>query len=49
MRKYLLLIFSLCILPMSAQNSADKLLQKTVSKIQKDGGICMTLDVETRF
>ena len=49
MRKYLLLIFSLCILPLSAQNSADKLLQKTVSKIQKDGGICMTLDVETRF
>ena len=49
MRKYLLLIFSLCILPLSAQNSAEKLLQKTVSKIQKDGGICMTLDVETRF
>ena len=49
MRKYLLLIFSLCILPLSAQNSAEKLLQKTVSRIQKDGGICLTMDVETRF
>lgn len=49
MRKYLLLIFSLCILPLSAQNSAEKLLQKTVTKIQKDGGICLTMDVETRF
>ena len=49
MRKYLLLIFSLCILPLSAQNSAEKLLQKTVSKLQKDGGIAMTLDAEIKY
>ena len=49
MRKYLLLIFSLCILPLSAQNSAEKLLQKTVSKIQKDGGITMTMDAEVKY
>ena len=49
MRKYLLLLFSLCILPLSAQNSAEKLLQKTVSKIQKDGGIAMTLDAEIKY
>ena len=49
MRKYLLLLFSLCILPLSAQNSAEKLLQKTVSKLQKDGGITMTLDAEIRY
>ncbi|MBO7436556.1 MAG: hypothetical protein J6T97_01935 [Bacteroidaceae bacterium] len=49
MRKYLLLIFSLCILPLSAQNSAEKLLQKAVSKLQKDGGIAMTLDAEIKY
>ena len=49
MRKYLILLFSLCILPLSAQNSAEKLLQKTVSKIQKDGGIAMTLDAEIKY
>ena len=49
MRKYLLLLFSLCILPLSAQNSAEKLLQKTVSKLQKDGGISMTLDAEIKY
>ena len=48
MRKYLLLIFSLCILPLSAQNSAEKLLQKTVSKLEKDGGISMKLDAEVK-
>lgn len=48
MRKYLILIFTLCILPLSAQNSADRLLQKTVSKLQKDGDICMTLDAEIK-
>ena len=49
MRKYLLLLFSLCILPLSAQNNAEKLLQKTVSKLQKDGGIAMTLDAEIKY
>ena len=48
MRKYLLIIFTLCILPISAQNNADKLLQNTVSKLQKDGGISMTLDAAIR-
>ena len=48
MRKYLLLILTLCILPLSAQNSAVKLLQNTVSKLKKDGGISMTLDVAIR-
>jgi hypothetical protein len=48
MRKLLLFISTLCILPLSAQNSADKLLQKTVSKLQQDGDISMTLDAEIR-
>ena len=46
MRKYLLFIFTLCILPLSAQNNAEKLLQKTVSKLDKDGGIYMKLDAQ---
>ncbi len=50
MRKFVITILTLiCTLPLCAQNSADKLLQKTVSKLQKDGGICLTLDIETRF
>ena len=50
MRKFVITILTLIsTLPLCAQNSADKLLQKTVSKLQKDGGICLTLDVETRF
>ena len=48
MRKYLLFIFIICLLPLSAQNSADKLLQKTVSKLEKDGGISMKLDAEVK-
>lgn len=48
MRKYLLFIFTLCVLPLSAQNNAEKLLQKTVSKLEKDGGIYMKLDAEVR-
>lgn len=48
MRKYLLFIFTICLLPLSAQNSADKLLQKTVSKLEKDGGISMKLDAEVK-
>ena len=35
-------------MPLSAQNSADKLLQKTVSKLQQDGGIAMTMDAEIK-
>ena len=48
MRKYLLFIFAICLLPLSAQNSADKLLQKTVSKLEKDGGISIKLDAEVK-
>ena len=48
MRKLLLIISTLCILPLSAQNSADKLLQKTVSKLEKDGGIAMSLHAEIK-
>ena len=48
MRKHLLFIFTLCVLPLSAQNSADKLLQKTVSKLQQDGGIAITMDAEIK-
>ena len=49
MRRHLSIILALiCILPLSAQNSADKLLQKTVSKLEKDGGIAMTLDAEIK-
>ena len=50
MRKYVITILTLiCTLPLMAQKNAEQLLQKTVSKIQKDGGICLVLDVETRF
>lgn len=48
MRKQLLFILTLCILPLSAQNSADKLLHKTVSKLEKDGGIAMSLHAEIK-
>lgn len=50
MRKYVITILTLiCTLPLMAQKNAEQLLQKTVSKIQKDGGISLALDVETRF
>ena len=50
MRKYVITILTLvCALPLYAQKNAEQLLQNTVSKLQKDGGICLTLDVETRF
>ena len=49
MRKYLFILFSLFILPLSAQNSAEKLLQKAVSKLEKDGGITMTMDAEIKY
>ena len=50
MRKFLVIILALIsILPLSAQNSADKLLQKTVSKLQKDGDIAMTLDTQIKY
>ena len=50
MRKYVITILTLvCTLPLYAQKNAEQLLQNTVSKLQKDGGICLTLDVETRF
>lgn len=48
MRKYLLFILAFCILPLSAQNSADRLLQNTVSKLKKDGSIAMTLDAAVK-
>ncbi len=49
MRRYLSIILALItILPLSAQNSADKLLQKAVSKLEKDGAISMTLDAEVK-
>ena len=48
MRKILLFIFTIIILPLSAQNSAEKLLQKTVSKLEKDGGISMKLDAQVK-
>ena len=47
MRKYLLLLMSFMgVLQLSAQNSAEKLLQKTVSKLEKDGDIAMSLEAE---
>lgn len=49
MRKYLLIILSFILaVPLSAQNSAEKLLKKTVSKLEKDGGISMSLDAEIK-
>ena len=49
MRRYLSIILALItILPLSAQNSADKLLQKAVSKLEKDGAISMALDAEVK-
>ena len=49
MRRYLSIILALIsILPISAQNSADKLLQKTASKLEKDSGISMSLDAEIK-
>ena len=49
MRKYLLIILSLIwTVTLSAQNSAEKLLRKTVSRMEKDGGISMSLDAEIK-
>ena len=49
MRKYITVIMSaLMAFQLSAQNNAPKLLQKAVSKLEKDGGITMSLDVEIR-
>ena len=49
MRKYLLFLMSVMgILQLSAQNSAEKLLQKTVSKLEKDGDISMSLEAEIK-
>lgn len=49
MRKVtLIILLFLTILPLSAQNSAEKLLQKAVSKLEKDGGIAMVLDAEIK-
>ncbi len=49
MRKYLLTLLSLmAVLPVSAQSSAEQLLQKTVSKLQKDGALAITLEAEIR-
>ena len=50
MRKTAVTILSLiCLMPAWAQNNAEQLLQKTVSKLEKDGGIFMAMDVKTRF
>ena len=49
MRKYLLTILSLLTaLTLYAQGNAEKLLQKTVAKLEKDGGISMKLDAQVR-
>ena len=49
MRKYLFTIISLmAVLTVSAQDSAEQLLQKTVSKMQKDGALAITLEAEIR-
>lgn len=48
MRKYLSVILTLIgILPLSAQTGAEKLLHNTVSKLQKDGAIALSLEAET--
>ena len=49
MRKYILTILSLTsLMPLWAQNSAEKLLQQTVSKLEKDNGIYMKLETEIK-
>lgn len=49
MRKILFTIISLmAVLTVSAQDSAEQLLQKAVSKMQKDGALAITLEAEIR-
>lgn len=49
MRRYILtILFLITGLPLCAQGDAEKLLQKTVSKLEKDGGISMKLDAQVR-
>ena len=49
MRKYIIAILTfICTLPLCAQNNAEQLLQKTVSKLQKDGALAITLEAEIR-
>lgn len=49
MRKLFFTLLSLTsLLPVMAQTGAEKLLQKTVSKLEKDGSICIIIEAETR-
>lgn len=49
MRKYLLFLMSVMgVLQLSAQNNAEKLLQKTVSKLEKDEDISISLEAEIK-
>ena len=50
MRKYILTFaYLLCVLSLPAQNSAESLLQKTLSSLEKDGGIYLVMDAKTIF
>ena len=50
MRKYVIAILTfICTLPLCAQNNAEQLLQKTVSKLQKDAGLVFSLDAQIRY
>lgn len=50
MQKFIITILSLaCLLPLQAQTGAESLLQKTVSRLQKDGGIQIKMDAQIRY
>lgn len=50
MKRYILTILSLfCLVPLQAQSGAENLLQKTVARLQKDGGIQITMDAQIRY
>lgn len=49
MRTFPFILSMFFMLPALAQNNSEQLLQKTVSKLEKDKGIFMKMEVETRF
>ena len=50
MRKYVITILTfICTLPLCAQNNAGQLLQKAVSKLEKDKGILVCMDAQIRY
>ena len=49
LKRILPILILLCSLPSLAQNKPEQLLQKTVSKLEKDKGILVSMDAQIRY